>query len=58
MVGLGFVRERRLIVSTEAGAVVRAGLIVTVAVMRGLNVLLTQVGHEEAHHCKRGDHYY
>ena len=58
MVGLGLVRERRLVVSTEAGAVVRAGLIVTVAVMGGLDILLTQVGHEESDHCKRGDHHY
>ena len=41
--------------STEAGAVVRGGLIVTVAVMGGLDILLTQVGDEEADHCKRGE---
>ena len=58
MVGVGFVRERRLVVWTEAGAVVGGGLVVTVAVVGGLDVLLAQVGHEKAHHCKRGADYY
>ena len=58
MVGVGFVRERRLVVRTKAGAVVGGWLVVTVTVMGGLDELLAQVGHNKAHHCKREDYCY
>ena len=57
MVGIGFVRERRLIVRAEAGTVVGGWLVVTVTVVGGLDVLLAQVGHDKSNHCKREDYY-
>ena len=58
MVGGGLVGQRRLVVRAEAGTVVGGRPVVTVTVLGGLDILLAQVGHDEAHHCKREDCHY
>ena len=58
MVGGGLVGQRRLVVRAEAGTVVGGWPVVTVTVLGGLDILLAQVGHDEAHHCKREDCHY
>ena len=40
MVGVGLVRERRLVARAETMAVVAGRLVVPIAVMRGLDILL------------------